>query len=107
MDFDRDHLPLIQRFIDLIESRSDTFAAHAGVGGVETLGHLVGYLADNPQDLEPFLVGGFSELPDNWLRRHSLTFHCLDGKVRDHDEAHRANVVARLAKLTPEGDSHV
>jgi hypothetical protein len=98
--FDREQLPIIAAFIELIAERCDDFAYQVGVGGVETAGHLISYLWDHPNDLEPFLNGGFSELPDKWLVQGELTYHGSDGKVRHQREARYSRIIAAL-KETP------
>lgn len=98
---DRDHIPIIAAFIEQLCDRSDTFAALAGVGGVETAGHLISYLAEHPKDLEPFLVGGFMELPDRWIEHGELTFHGIDGKVRHARDARYSRIIDRLKTERP------
>ncbi|GAM06311.1 hypothetical protein [Novosphingobium sp. MBES04] len=93
---DRAHLPIITEFIELLAQRSDAFASMAGVGGMETAGHLISYLDENPKDLEPWLNGGFSELPDNWIERGSLTHHALNGKIVHPRQARHARIIKSL-----------
>jgi hypothetical protein len=70
-----------QLVINRIAEVATAFAAQAGVGAMETAGGLLGYLAENPQDLEPFMVGGIWELPPGWFQRHNLTWHAVNGKI--------------------------
>jgi hypothetical protein len=70
---------------------------------METAGAIIGYLAENPHDLEPFMNGGIMELPANWFERHSLTWHDSKGKVRNPADVRRARVVKKLAT----GGAHV
>lgn len=68
-------------FIRVVAERSEDFARYAGVGGTETAGHLLSYLATHPNDIEPFMVGGFEELPEPWIESGCLTWHAANGKV--------------------------
>ncbi len=93
---ERSSLPIIAEFIALLAERADTFSAMAGVGGMETAGHLISYLDENPNDLEPWLNGGFSELPEDWITRGSLTYFAGNGKVTHPRKARYAKIVKGL-----------
>jgi hypothetical protein len=69
------------RFIELLATRSAEFAWQAGVGGRETAGGLISYLAAHPEHIEPFINGGIFELPMEWITEGVLTWHGLDGRV--------------------------
>ena len=90
-----------QEVIERIAALSSAFGAQAGVGAMETAGGIVGYLAENPRDLEPFMVGGIFELPNDWFERHSLTWHDRKGIVRHPADARRSRQV--LDMLKPKG----
>jgi hypothetical protein len=92
-----------QEVIERIAAVASAFGWQAGVGAMETAGSIIGYLAENPRDLEPFMNGGVMELPANWFERHSLTWHDSEGKVRDPADVRRARVVKELAT----GGAHV
>lgn len=95
-----------QAVIEHIAKLSSAFAAQAGVGAMETAGGILGYLAENPRDLEPFMVGGIFELPMDWHERHSLTWHDSKGIVRHPADVRRARAVKALLKATPpQGDA--
>ena len=96
MAIDRAHLPVIAEFIQLLAERSDKFATMAGVGGMETAGHLISYLDENPRDLEPWLNGGFSELPGNWIERGSLTHHALNGKIVSPRQGRHSRIIKAM-----------
>lgn len=70
-----------QLVLERIAKVATDFAAQAGVGAMETAGGILGYLAENPHDLEPFMVGGVWELPPGWFQRHNLTWHAANGKI--------------------------
>jgi hypothetical protein len=93
---DRDHLPIIADFIALLADRADAFAGMADVGGMETAGHLISYLDENPRDLEPWLNGGFMELPDNWIERGWLSHHAINGKITRPRTVRQARVIKVL-----------
>ena len=99
---DRAELQIIAEFVAKLANRSAAYAAQAGVGGMETAGCLVSYLADHPQDIEPFLHGGIFELPDDWLVRGRLTYHALNGKVTHPQTARHARIIKALT--TPHKD---
>ena len=74
-------------------------AQGAGVGEMETVGHLVSYLLDFPRDIEPCLRFGISELPNDWIEKGRLSYEARDGKIRRPAEARRARVIKKLEKL--------
>jgi hypothetical protein len=84
--------------IERIAHIADAVAYQAGIGGMETAGGIISYLAEHPRDIEPFLRFGIFELPEDWLRRGCLTFHGQDGKIWQPNEARRAAVIRRLEK---------
>lgn len=87
-----------QLVIERIAKEATNFAAQAGVGAMETAGAIIGYLAENPRDLEPFMVGGIWELPPNWHVRHDLTWHAANGRVMHPAEARRGITISQLKK---------
>lgn len=84
--------------IHRIAVTATAFASGAGVGAMETAGGIIGYLAENPRDLEPFMNGGIFELPLDWHERHSLTWHDSKGIVRHPADVRRARQVRELIK---------
>lgn len=87
-----------QSVIERIAACATALGEQAGVGAMETAGGILGYLAENPRDLEPFMVGGIFELPDDWFQRHSLTWHDSKGVVRHPGDVRRAKQVSMLLK---------
>ncbi len=75
---------------------AEPLAFHAGVGEMETVGHLVSYLLDHPRDIEPCLRFGISELPDDWIRKGRLSYQARDGKIWRPANARRATVIKKL-----------
>lgn len=89
-----------QEVIELIAARAAAFGEQAGVGAMETAGSIIGYLAENSRDLEPFMNGGIFELPADWFQKHSLTWHDSTGIVRHPADVRRAKQVRDLLKAT-------
>lgn len=87
-----------QEVINRIAAVATSFGEQAGVGAMETAGGIIGYLAENPRDLEPFMNGGIFELPADWFQRHSLTWHDSKGIVRHPADVRRARQIRDLLK---------
>jgi len=87
-----------QEVINRIAAIATDFAHQAGVGAMETAGSVLGYLAENPRDLEPFMNGGIMELPADFFQRHSLTWHATNGKIVHPADARRAQTVKKLSQ---------
>ena len=84
--------------IERIAQIAEAFGHQAGIGGMETAGNLVSYLATHPRDIEPLLRFGVFELPMDWPERGSLTWHAQNGKLVHPEEARRARTIKQLAK---------
>lgn len=93
IDFDQ-----ARRTIQRLAEIAEAFGFQAGVGGMETAGNLVSYLATHPRDIEPLLRFGIFELPSDWHERGVLTWHAKDGKVTHPDHARRARVIKKLER---------
>lgn len=91
----------IREFIETLARRAERFADQAGVGGMETAGMIISYLATHPMDIEPFMVGGVFELPENWHSFGCLTWQAANGKIVHPEYARRARIVNRLKRTTP------
>lgn len=87
-----------QEFIKHLADVSENVGWQAGVGGMETAGGIVSYLAEHPEDLEPFMNGGFFELPQGFHERGRLTWHGQNGKVVKPEFVRRARVIRDMAK---------
>lgn len=90
----------VSRFIEFVASVSEDMAWAAGVGGRETAGAIISYLALKPEHIEPFLNGGIMELPAEWIEGGRLTWHSVSGKIVHPDEARaaRAQSTAELVQ---------
>lgn len=93
IDFDQASL-IFERLATVAEE----MAQAAGVGEMETVGHLVSYLLDNPRDIEPCLRFGIGELPEDWIEKGRLSYQARDGKLWRPADARRARLVKKLMK---------
>jgi hypothetical protein len=87
-----------QVVLERIAKEATNVSAQAGCGAVETAGAVIGYLAENPRDLEPFMVGGIWELPPNWHVRHELTRQGPKGRIIQPAEARQGITLSQLKK---------
>ena len=83
-------------FIETVAARAQAFADQAGVGGMETAGQILSYLAAHPEDIEPFMVGGVFELPERWFEHGCLTWHAVNGKIVHPQTARFSRIVKQL-----------
>lgn len=86
----------IPEFIQFLARQSEILASQAGVGGMETAGSAISYLAAYPEDIEPFLNGSFLELPPGWHERGCLTWHGTTGQIVSPEFARHARIVSSL-----------
>lgn len=77
---------------------AEPLAEQAGVGEMETVGHLVSYLLDHPRDIEPCLRFGIGELPDDWIVKGRLTYCAVNGKITNPATARRSRIIKALEK---------
>lgn len=93
-------------FIHELAVASDTFAGMAGVGGIETAGSLISYLAAHPEKIDLFMQQGIFGLmdgapggPRDLHAQGCLTWHRKgDGKVTTPQELRIGLIVRDLAK---------
>lgn len=93
-----------REFIAKLADMAEAVGWQAGVGGSETAGQIVSYLAAHPDDLEKIMAGGIMDLPDNWWRHGRLTWHGRNGDIVHPEAARRAAVVRGMlaAALSPQ-----
>lgn len=91
-----------QEVIERIASVAESVGRQAGVGGMETAGAIISYLADHPRDLEPFMNGGYFELPGLMHQYGRLTWHGANGKIIRPDFARRARTIADMKNGAPQ-----
>ncbi|HEX8413943.1 MAG TPA: hypothetical protein VF637_08670 [Sphingomicrobium sp.] len=77
---------------------AEALADGAGVGEIETVGHLVSYLIDHPRDIEPCLRFGVGELPRDWMVKGNLSYYASNGKVTRPHVARRAQLIKCLER---------
>ena len=95
-------MTVIARIVDV----AATIAFQAGVGGMETAGSIISYLANHPEQIDGFLSGEVSVLdwPINWHEQGILSWHGQDGKIYHPEFARRARTIRSLAQH--KGDSN-
>jgi len=76
---------IIQRLAEVAEALGHA----AGVSAVQTVGSFVSYLAEHPEDIEPLLRFGASELPEDWIHYGCLTWLGADGKLHRPEDVRR------------------
>lgn len=82
-----------------IVEAAEAIAWQAGVGGMETAGSIVSYLAQHPEQVDNFLAGGSThEWPVGWHTHGCLTWHGMDGKIWSPEAARRARVIKEMEK---------
>lgn len=95
---------IIKRIADIAEA----IAWQAGVGGMETAGAIVSYLAEHPDHIETVLFGGgVFETPvgiGDYPLHGCLTWHAMNGKIMDPETARLARAAKRMERG---GEAHV
>lgn len=83
-----------RRAIARIVMVAEAISFQAGVGGRETAGAILSYLATSPDEIAPFVAGDLSPLDfkGDWMRGGCLTWHAVDGKVVSPDDLSPAPV---------------
>lgn len=81
-----------QRAIARIVNAARAIGWQAGVGGRETAGAIVSYLATSPDEIAPFVAGELSpiDFAGDWVRGGCLTWHAVNGKVVSPEETRAA-----------------
>lgn len=77
--------PIIKRLAEIAEALGHA----AGVSAVQTAGSFVSYLAEHPEDIEPLLRFGASELPEDWIHYGCLIWMGADGKLHHPADVRR------------------
>lgn len=96
---DTDHIAdggkMVRDFIAYVAKVSEVIGFQAGVGGRETAGAIIGFLAQHPDKLDVFMKEGVFGWGDTeWITGGCLTWQANDGKVWHPDDA----LAARAAK---------
>lgn len=85
---------VIARIVEI----SEAIAFQAGVGGMETAGSIVSYLARHPDQIAPLLDGTLSVLdwPPGWHAHGILTWHGVDGKIHRPEVVRRHKIIKQM-----------
>jgi hypothetical protein len=87
------------RVIQRIAQAAHAIGWQAGVGGMETAGSIVSFLAANPERVAPFLAGEESPCDwDEWLHNGCLTWQGQSGKIVTPEEGRRARLIKKMEK---------
>lgn len=80
------------QLITHIATISQVIGWQAGVGGMETAGSIVSYLAQHPEQIDDFIAGKTSTMdwPAGWHTEGCLTWHAMNGKIVHPDDVRRA-----------------
>ena len=81
----------VRDFITYVAKLSEAIGFQAGVGGRETAGAIISYLAQHPDKLDAFMKEGVFGWGDTeWITGGCLTWKANDGKVWHPDDARAA-----------------
>lgn len=91
-----------EQVIKHIETVADAWAAAAGVGGMETAGSIVSFLAAHPERIGDFLSGKSSPLdwPIGWHEQGRLSWHGQDGKIYRPEHVRRHRLIKQMEQGT-------
>lgn len=85
--------------IAFIAKVSSNIAWQAGVGGMETAGSIISYLAKHPEHVEQFLIdGSVLDWPIGWHEQGCLTWHGTDGNIHDPETARQHRIIKKMEK---------
>lgn len=72
----------------------------AGIGGMETAGSIVSFLARHPEHIDDFMAGRTSVMdwPADWHTQGCLSWHGMDGKIHRPEEVRRARIIKQMEK---------
>ena len=86
--------------IAFIADYADTFAQFAGVGGMETAGSIISFLAANPEHIDDFLSGKTSAVdwPVGWHEQGCLTWHGQNGKIYSPADVRRHRLIKQMER---------
>lgn len=91
---------IAEMVIRRIAEAAEAIAFQAGVGGMETAGSIVSYLAEHPEDVPALMAGKLSVLdwPIGWHMHGRLTWHGQDGRVFSPEYARRQTLINQLER---------
>jgi hypothetical protein len=86
----------ITAFVRQVAQSAHAISLQAGVGGMETAGAIISYLAAHPEHIATFMENGSTiDLPDDWIDGGCLTWHAANGKIVHPSEARAAREAKR------------
>lgn len=89
-------------FIHYVAEVSHAVGFQAGVGGRETAGAIISYLAQHPDKLDAFMKDGvFGWDTDEWVTGGCLTWQANDGKVWHPADARAARAAKEESGVQP------
>lgn len=98
-DWDAD--PIVT-FIRKVAEAAEALGWQAGVGGMETAGGIVSFLARHPEHIAAFMENGSTfDLPFDWFENGCLTWQAQNGKIVHPDEVRAARDAKVAAGLVP------
>src|SRR4051794_39195154 len=89
-----------QTVIERIAAVAEAIGCQAGVGGMETAGSIISYLAENPGQITDFMAEQTSVMdwPIGWHEQGRLTWHGMDGKIHRPEHARRQRMIRKLER---------
>ena len=83
-----------------IAAASQVIAMQANVGGMETAGSIISFLARNPDLIDDFLNGKSSPVdwPIGWHEQGCLTWHGQNGKIYSPADVRRHRLIKQMEK---------
>jgi hypothetical protein len=89
---------LASDFIAKITGIAASVQSGAGVGGLETAGVIVSYLAAHPAALDDFMARGLDAFPEQPWLHGQFGWTNIKGDLQLPDHARRARTIAALAQ---------
>lgn len=89
------------QFIEKLADMAEAIGWQAGVGGSETAGQIVSYLAANPGDFDKVMAGGILDLRPDWYAHGRLTWMGTNGQIVHPETARRARVIKQMERGLP------
>ena len=77
----------------VIAHAADDLACQAGVGGMETAGSIVSYIAKKPTAAKVFRGGSMMDWPPDWHVSGILSWHGQNGQIYSPEYVRRAKVI--------------
>jgi hypothetical protein len=82
--------------LERIEEVAESVAFQAGVGGIETAGAIVSFLAAHPDWIGAFMARGWLGLPTEIHLKGNLTWQGSDGKIYGPQDVRISQIVKSM-----------